>query len=198
MLAADERTIRTWDGALVAWVTAWLIAGAVFGYAIWQFTDLAQTMVGSGQRLSRAGERLSSLSDTPIIGATVADAGAQVSATGTDLIASGESADRSFRAISMLGGLALAVVPSASAIALYLPIRRARRRDQDHIRTHIERDGLTPALQAVLARRAVATLPLPAVFSVSPDPHQDLAHGRHHDLALAELARLGITVSGPG
>ena len=193
--AADERTIRTWGGVLVAWVTAWIIAGAVLGYEIYQLTGLTQATVNSGQRLSQAGERLRSLADTPIVGGAVADVGNEVFATGTDLSASGERADRSVRAIGALVGLATAVVPSATALAVFLPIRRSRRRDAADMCTSLERDGLTASLQAVLAHRAVATLPLPVVFSLSADPHQDLADGRHHALAVAELARMGITVS---
>lgn len=195
--AADERTIRHWDGALVVWVTAWIIAGAVLGYEIWQMTGLAQTTISSGRQLGQAGEKLQSLSGAPIVGGTVADVGAQISATGADLVKGGRSADQSVRAISVLVGLSVAVVPSAAAMAVYLPIRRNRRRDQEDIRGFLEREGLTPALEAVLARRAVATLPVPVVFSLSDHPHQDLADGRHHSLAVAELARMGITVSKP-
>ena len=47
-------------------------------------------------------------------------------------------------------------------------------------------------MRALLAHRAVATLTPSQLMSITADPHGDLTAGRHRDLALAELRRLGI------
>jgi hypothetical protein len=192
-----ERTAGAWGGALVAWATAWVIGGAVLGFEIWQLTGLAQTTVSSGRQLSQAGQRLESLSGTPLVGDAVAEVGEQIGATGAGLIENGDRADQSIRAISLLVGLAVAVVPTASAVAVYLPIRRAQRRDQAAVRSHVEREGLTPDLEAVLARRAAATLPISVLLSQSSGHGLRLAEGDVRALARAELARMGISISEP-
>jgi hypothetical protein len=188
---ARRRATGTWDGALTAWATAWIIAGVVLGFQIWQLTGLARTTISSGQQISQAGASLESLARTPIIGEAVADVGRQISATGQGLVENGTRAERSVRAMSLLVGLAVALVPTAPLVAVQLPIMRARRRDRDAIRAALAREGLTPALETVLAGRAAVALPVSQVLAMSTE--QDPA-ARRHDLALAELGRLGVAL----
>lgn len=194
--AADERTLHRWDGLVALWVTIWLIVGAAVGYQIWQLTGLSRSTVESGQALQNAAEALKGLARIPLIGTRTGEIGDQVAATAANIIVSGQQAGSSIRGLSLLIGLAVAVIPAGSMLAVYLPLRTARSRDTAYIRDILSEQGLTPPLQAYLARRAVATLPASDLLDASSDPHGDLQSGKFRALALAELARLGITVSG--
>jgi hypothetical protein len=194
--AAHERTLRIWDAVVVLWVTIWLVTGVAVGYQIWQLSALARSTVESGQGLGRAGDALQGLGETPVIGERTSKIGEQVSATASSIVASGEQATSSIRGMSLLIGFAVAGIPAGSALAVYLPVRRARRRDAAGVRASLARDGLTPALEAYLARRAVVTLPAADVLKAAADPHGDLMAGRHRALAVAELSRMGFSLNG--
>lgn len=190
--AADEQTLRRWDALVVLWVTLWLIVGAAVGYQIWQFGGLSRSTVQSGQSLERVGEALRGFSGTPVIGDQTAAIGDQVAATGSGIVQSGAQAGASIRGLSVLIGLAIAAIPVGSALGFYLPNRSRRRRDTAGLSAALRRDGLTAPLEGYLAHRAVVRLAAGDLLAVSADPHADLATGRHRDLAVAELRRLGI------
>ncbi len=193
-LTVDERTLRRWDSLVVLWVTLWLVVGAAVGFEIWQLTAISRSTVASGQALDRAGQALTGLADTPVIGGSTGKLGSEVSTTAASIVSSGQQAGSSIRGLSVLIGFAVAGIPVGSALGAYLPMRRARGRDAAGIRAALDRDGLTAPLRGYLAGRAVAGMPSADLLAVSADPHADLAAGRHHALAVAELDRLGIRV----
>jgi len=51
-----------------------------------------------------------------------------------------------------------------------------------------------PPLLAYLAHGAVSRLPYARLRQISEDPWGDLVAGRHHELAAAELRRLGLAL----
>ncbi len=177
------------------WVTVWVVVGAVLGYEIWRLDGLAASTVDSGHSLARAGDALGALSSVPLIGDTTGQLGQQVSSTAAGIVSNGLQAYSSIHGISVLMGLSVALIPTLSALAVYVPSRRARRQDMAGIRAALERDGMTPQLEAYLAGRAVMALPAAELLSATDDPQGDLGSGRTGRLAAAELARLGITVS---
>ena len=193
---ADDHTVRRWDAAVAAWVLFWLVAGAAAGYEIWQLTALSQSTVESGQGLQRAGDALRRLGGIPLIGERTGEIGDQISQTAAGIIDGGQRASSSIKGMSLLIGLAVALIPAGSVLGGYLPGRRARRRDVRAVRTALGRAGMTTALEGYLAQRAVSVLPVTTLLEVSEDPHRDLSTGRHRALAAAELRRLGIVVSG--
>lgn len=193
---ASDHTVRRWDALVAAWVLFWLVAGVVVGYEIWQLTALSQSTVESGQGLQRAGDALRRLGGTPLIGEKTGQIGDQISRTAAGIIDGGQRASSSIKGMSLVIGLAVALIPAGSVLGGYLPGRRARRRDVVAVRTALGRAGLTGALEGYLAQRAVSLLPVTTLLEVSEDPYRDLSAGRHRALASAELRRLGIAVSG--
>jgi hypothetical protein len=84
--------------------------------------------------------------------------------------------------LSVLLGLAVAVIPSLPLLVLYVPLRAARLREA----------GDDPQLEELLARRAVQNLPYHRLARVTRTPWRDLADGRYAALAAAEKQRVGI------
>ena len=193
---ASDHTVRRWDAVVVAWVVFWLVAGVAVGYEIWQLTALAHSTVESGQGLQRAGDALRRLGDTPVIGEKTGQVGDQISQTAAGIIDGGQRASSSIKAMSLVIGLAVALIPTGSVLGCYLPGRTARRRDVAAVRAALGRAGMTAPLEGYLAQRAVNALPVTTLLEVSEDPFLDLSAGRHRALAAAELRRLGIAVQG--
>jgi len=67
----------------------------------------------------------------------------------------------------------------------FVQIRRLRR---------LLAESVDPPLLAYLAHGAVSRLPYARLRQISEDPWGDLVVGRHHDLAAAELRRLGLAL----
>lgn len=177
------------------WATLWLIMGVTVGYQVWQLTALSSSGVESGQALGRAGSALQGLSGTPVIGGQTGEVGNQITDVAQGIVAGAEQAGTSIRGLSLLIGFTIVLAPTGPVLAVYLPLRRRHRRDADAVLEMLNRDGLSETLQAYLARRAVTFLSAGDLLEVSPDPHGDLESGRHHDLAAAELARLGVELA---
>ena len=190
----SDRTLRRSDAAAAAWVVTWIVVGLAVAYEIWRFTALSDSTVNSGEALARAGEGLSGLADVPVLGPRSQELGQQLSTTAEQIVTSGQEAGASIRGLSILIGLAVALIPAGSALALYLPYRRQRNRDTAAIVHALRRGGLTPRLTQYLAERAVARVPADILLATRADADQgsrDEAKG----LAQAELTRLGITMS---
>ncbi|HUV47640.1 MAG TPA: hypothetical protein VMX11_01575 [Actinomycetes bacterium] len=193
----NDRTLRRSDAAAAAWIITWLVVGLAVAYEIWRFTALSESTIDSGQALARAGEGLSGLADVPVIGPRTGELGDQVTTTAEQIVTSGQEAGASIRGLSVLFGLAVALIPTGSALFLYLPYRRRRNRDTAAIVTALRRDGLSPRVTQYLADRAVAHVPADILLASSGGNAVDPEHQTLH-LANAELARLGISPSKAG
>lgn len=190
---ADARSLRTWDGIMGFWIVFWLVVGAWTGYQLWQLTGLSASTVESGRALRSAGEALVNMSDLPVIGDKTGEVGRNVVETATGIVHSGQRADQSIRALSVLIGVAVGVAPIGPVLLFYLPSRRSFEREVSQISRTLADEGRSRVLDAHLASRAVATLGFAELRAVTDDPAGDLAAGRHDALARAELARLGLT-----
>ncbi len=189
---ADIGTMRLWDGVAAFWVVLWLVVGGWAGFHVWQLTGLSASTVDAGQALGTAGRALQDLAGIPLIGERTGQLGDQIASTGSGIVASGQRADQSIRALAVLIGLSLAVGPAGPVLLLYLPRRRARGREIAEVAAALRQQGASPAVLAHLAHRAVGGLTLGELLSVTADPTGDLATGRHEELARAELRRLGL------
>ena len=95
------------------------------------------------------------------------------------------------RRLGAVVGTLIAIVPSVPLLFLYLPGRLAELGDRRRILGRLRDDG-DPAIEELLATRAVAHLPYRALLEITPDPVEDLRAGRHVPLADAELRRLRL------
>ena len=193
----NDRTLRRSDAAAAAWIITWLVVGLAVAYEIWRFTALSESTIDSGQALARAGEGLSGLADVPVIGPRTSELGQQLTSTAGQIVTSGEEAGASIRGLSILIGLAVALIPTGSALFLYLPFRRQRSRDTAAIVTALRRDGLSPRLTQYLADRAVSRVPADVLLAGGGGNAVDSEH-QSYQLASAELARLGISPAKAG
>jgi hypothetical protein len=193
----NDRTLRRSDAAAAAWIITWIAVGLAVAYEIWRFTALSDSTIDSGRALARAGEGLSALAEVPVIGPRTDELGQQVTTTAGQIVTSGQEAGASIRGLSVLFGLAVALIPTGSALFLYLPFRRRRSRDTAAILTELRRDGLSPRLTRYLADRAIAHVPADLLLASHAGSPADSERDTHR-LAEAELTRLGIAQANAG
>jgi len=184
--------MQTWDGIMVFWVVLWMVVGVWSGLQIFALTGLADSTVSSGRALQTAGEAIGSMADLPVIGDRTGELGEEVSATGRGVVENGAEAGRSVRMLGVLIGVAVALGPVGPVLLFYLPVRLAQRQEASDVAAALRGPDAGARLRAQLAHRAVANLSLRELETISTDPIADLAGGRHHALARAEVVRLGL------
>lgn len=190
-------TYRTLDSLLAFWCVFWIVVGVLTGQAVWRLSDLGDTVERSGQAIDEAGQALQGLGDLPVVGDTTGDVGGEVRARAQDVVASAQQARDDVQRLAFLLGGAVALVPTAPLVALYLPARLRFARDVREVR----RAAATEPPEAVdtwLGQRALVHLPLTRLRTFTPTPLVDAREGRYADLAAAELDRLGLRRSTAG
>jgi hypothetical protein len=176
------------DALLVAWTLWWLGVGLVLAHEVRGLSRVSDTAERSGRAAMAVADTVRAL---PVIGDQVDEPAAQVHDAGADAVASARAARATARRSGWLIGVSIAAIPSLPVLLLYLPARVGAARERRALRRAVRRGG-SLALDAVLARRAVAHLPYPTLRTVSRDPEEDLRAGRHRPLADAELAWFGV------
>jgi len=201
--SADEPTLRLFDGALVAWMTLWVVVGVLTGMTLWQAADIGDTLRTSGEAIGSAGSALEDLGSVPLVGDRPAELGAETRATGAEISARGPAVKSDLRRLALLLGLSVALIPTTPVLGLYVPLRLARRRETRSLRRSLRsaprdeagRPLRDPVLDGYLAQRALQNLPYVDVRRVvgadaGPVDPSNQQHARR--LADAELTRLGI------
>lgn len=113
------------DVAIVLWAVVWVFMGLRVADEVRGLSELSTTVIDVGVAVESAGVAIGSLSEVPFAGDRVAKPSAEVRAAGRSAIASGRSSRDSIRDLSTLLGVAVAVIPTAPLLFIYLPLRVA-------------------------------------------------------------------------
>lgn len=190
--SSDTSTIRLLDGLVALWFVLWLVIGGWAGHTLWSLSELGDTVSSSGQATQSAGDALQVVGGVPVIGERPLELGKEVSATGEEITQRGQQVKGQMRQLSLLLGLAIALIPTVPVLGLYLPQRLSRRRSVEQLRRSLQDAGALESLDRYLAERAIRTLPYHALHALVGDPWQAIEDGRTRSLADAELARFGL------
>ncbi len=178
--------------AVVAWGVLWLAIGLSTAVQIWQLARLSETVVQAGQALESAGSALRVLGRVPLVGEGPRTLGEEVGQTAEEIQNRGASTRGNVRTLSVLLGVSIVVIPIASILGWYLPLRAARERDKRSIQQAFNDAGGKRAFEEFLAWRALQHLRYDTLKKVTRDPWGDFEEGRYRLLANAELTRLGL------
>lgn len=190
------RWLLALDLALVVWTLGWIAAAIAIASEVQDLGELSDTVGTIGGAAEASGAALSLLGDLPVVGeavgGTLAEPAEEIREAGQSAQDSAVTTRESVDALSVLLGLAVALIPSASLLAVYLPARVSRVREAQAIEAARRRAGEDPLFREFLARRAAQNLSFRRLDRVTSEPWRDLAEGRFDRLARAELERLGL------
>ena len=185
------RSVRTMDAGLAVWLVVWLVLGVVVWRDVGTQARLSQSVVTVGGAVKQTGDALALIGAVPLVGAGIRDLASRVQRDGADVQARGRQSEQAIHRLAVIAGLAVAVLPAAMVLLLYLPTRLLWRRDRRALAAALH-DGDDAALDQYLARRALAALSWTRLRALSDDPWRDVTAGHWRDLADAELARLDL------
>ncbi|HEV2776828.1 MAG TPA: hypothetical protein VGV90_14635 [Solirubrobacteraceae bacterium] len=191
-----DRWIGVVDLFVVLWVAVWLLLGLRVHDEVEGLTELSTTISRAGGAVEQTGRALGAL-DIPFVGDRIDRAAAEATGVGRETRISGRTARDSIADLSTLLGLSVALIPSSAILLVYLPVRVARVRERRALRRLLARFGDDPALERLLAHRALQTMSYRQLQrSVGERPWVDLAEGRYAALAAAERRRLDLEQDG--
>ncbi|GGK99587.1 hypothetical protein Ppa06_68080 [Planomonospora parontospora subsp. parontospora] len=124
----DTSMVRILDGLMAAWVVLWLVVGVWVGQSLWELSRIGETIVSSGQAIDQSGSALQPIAELPLVGEAPGRLADQIRATGARIAVSGHELQVQMRRLSLLLGLAVALIPATTVLASYLPARLVRRR----------------------------------------------------------------------
>ncbi len=174
------------------WMVVWLVVGGVTAIQVRQLTEVSDSLVESADALDVAGTALQDIGRLPLVGERPEALGNQVRETAQEVDRAGTASRETVRTVSVLLGLALALIPIVPVVAIYVPLRRAGERERRAVKRALARSPHDPLLEEFLAYHAVYNLPYDTLRQVSADPWGDLRQRSFRRLANAELTRLGL------
>ena len=186
------------DVLVVLWTAAWALAGWEVYRAVTGLEVVADSITATGRTFNGwvADFRGASPHGIPGLSGMLADlAGALERSAGSPLVQNGLVAHARIQELAVVLGLAVAAPPIVVATGAYLLWRGREVREMTAALEFVraaERSGRVEQARAVLAHRAVATLPFRQLMRASADPIGDLEEGRHDALAAAMLRRTGL------
>ena len=184
------------DLATLVWVLLWgSVAWRLFQLLV-GFAEVGRTIRAGGDNLVQGGRDLANvLGELPLVGSALGDVARTTFAeAGRPLSDVGSQLEQLILVISLVLALLLALVMIVPWLARYLPWRWARlqRVRAGHRAIRLAPQVPGPALERLLAMRAVSRLDYSALLEHTPDPLGDWEAGRLDRLARAELASVGL------
>jgi hypothetical protein len=193
---------RLWRFALDLAFLGWAAACALAGWTVYRLVAalvvVAHALTGTGQTLDRWVEafRRSVPHGVPGVSDALVRLAASLERNGGDaLIRQGAQTQAAIERLAIVLALLAALPPFLSVAVAYLPWRFREGRERGAAAAFMrvaERQGQVEQARALLAYRAVATLPFRRLMKVSRDPVGDLDAGRYDALAGAMARRAGV------
>jgi hypothetical protein len=178
---------RLFTDALVAtWVVVWALAGYTAGRTLDRLSAVPRSAEGAGTAVVHTGESIRDV-DVPVVGAPFKGVGGQVIAAGRKAEQQARAGESKVHRASVFFGLAIWLVPTLPLLLIYGPVRMARGRETRSLKVLLRDHRDDPALDQLLAIRAIAHLPYSRLRALGAPGAADRV------LADAELAREGIT-----
>lgn len=124
-MSVSKTTLRITDGGVVVFILACVgLAVLVYG-EIREVRSVATTLATTGRGVERAGDALQNLPD--LAGGEIQQLGDDARKAGRQAQASARDTRDSLQTVSILAGVAIAVLPTAAVLLIYLPLRLALR-----------------------------------------------------------------------
>jgi len=114
------------DLLVTVWVATWIWIGFLVAGEIRDLGQAGENLRVIGTAVTRTGDALDRLDDVPFIDQSLSETSAALREAGREASEGGRQSARSARRLSPLLGAAIAVIPSTSILAVYLPWRMTR------------------------------------------------------------------------
>jgi hypothetical protein len=186
------------DLVVLLWTAAWVFAGWQVYRVVMALQVVADGISGTGHTFNRwiAAFRSATPRGVPGLSGALSNlAGTLQRSAGDPLVHNGMEAQQRIEQLAVVLGVVTAFAPILVVLFHYGRWRWSDVRERSAAAAFVraaERSGRVEEAKAVLAHRAVSTLPFRRLMKVSANPIADLAAQRYDMLAAALLRRSGV------
>lgn len=182
------------DLAVLAWVVLWALAGITLHGLVDQLATPAAAVERAGEAFAGdVGDLQERVGRIPVVGDELRDPFGRLGGVGRVLADAAATQQQVVHDLALWLGLAVALVPIAALLVVWLPRRVTWAREAGAA----SRLRLDAADLELFALRALANRPLRHLRRVTPDPAGALRAGDYAGLAELELRALGLRPPGP-
>ena len=191
-------TMLLLDLSLLIWIALWIAAGRAVYRLVTGLWAVSDAITGTGRTFNSwiADFRNAVPRNVPFLGGYFSSAASALQKhTGDPLLQTGAQAHEAIQQAAVALALLTAAPPILIVGGLYLIRRWRQAREMGAVLAFVraaERSGTVEQARALLAFRAVATLPFSRLMRASEDPVADLGSGRHERLAAEMLRSAGL------
>lgn len=181
------------DFALAAWVGFCILLSVLIGREVRELGRFGTTMDQTANALEEISSALEAIAEVPLVGGSVGEIAGELAATADRIRESASDTRSAADNLSVLLAIAVAIVPTAPVIALYVPYRTRQIRETSELlrSIHSSRNGAHFA-RNYLANRALNELTYDRLSRLGHDPWALVRQGNVDRLAREELKRLGL------
>ena len=183
----------TWsDLGILLWVAFCAVLALSIGEQVRRLDRYGTTIDQSADALDETASALQLVARAPLVGAAVGDVAAEISATAASMRESAAHTRSAAQDLSVLLTIAMIVLPTAPALAIYLPHRISEINRNRELLRSVQRSRNAEFLRNYLANRALIELPYDALQEMGQDPWSQVRQGKVRGLVLSELRKLGL------
>jgi hypothetical protein len=180
------------DLLLVLWVSFCIVVALAIGAEVRKLDRYGTTMDQSAEALRQTAEALRLIERLPLVGDSLRDVTGEILATSSRIEESATHTRESANRLSILLTVAIIVLPTAPALAIYLPQRIREFNMSRELLRSLRDSRNSEFLRNYLANRALTDLPYETLEKVGQDPWTQVRQGQVHQLVASELRRLGL------
>jgi hypothetical protein len=184
--------LRWSDLGILAWLVFCVVLAVAIGTEVRKLDRYGTTMDQSANALEQTASALHLVGRVPLVGGTVGDVADDIDATANSIHESAANTRSAAHNLSWLLMAAIIILPTAPALAIYLPGRISElKTDRELLRT-LKRAQDDEFLRNYLANRALQDLPYETLERIGRDPWGEVRQGKTQLLIESELRRLGL------
>jgi hypothetical protein len=187
----SHRAIRWLDVMSVLIMIGFVAIGLFAGQQLWNLAQAHRGLLNAAIALDTMAHSLGSLSNLPLVGNGIGRQADSIARTAAQIRAGAGNVRDSVRALAVLGGLVIALLGVGPVIALYLPLRLARRRELAELRRMLS-GPVEPMVVEHLAHAASERMSYRELSRISQHSRREAERDHQIHLAAAELRRLGV------
>jgi hypothetical protein len=184
--------LRWSDVGIVAWVVFCVVLALAIGAEVRKLDRYGTTMDQSADALQQTASALHVVARIPLVGGTVGDVADDIDATASSIHESAGNTRSAAHNLSWLLTVAIIVLPTAPALAVYLPGRISELKTDRELLRSLKRARDAEFLKNYLANRALQDLPYETLERIAQDPWSEVRRGKTQELIESELRRLGL------
>lgn len=185
------------DLVAICWLLAMVALGEAASKQIENLSGVSDSMALVSQSEVGFATALTPLAQLPLVSGNITGVQEQLRQAAASTADDAAVTRSSLASLAALARTAIVLIALLPLLVVYAPMRISRLLAIRALRHDMRRYARSPAFEAYLAHRALATFSFSDLRRITPDPARDVRNGHNDALARALLRRAGVSDERP-